>query len=100
MKLLQIDFKMQGLWGEEMSKALTDLAKDIAGEEGLIWKIWTENFDTQEGGGIYLLKDEAALDRYLHKHTARLNSFGIMDINAKKFNVNVPLTLIDRGKLE
>ena len=100
MKLLQIDFKMEGPWGEEMSKAFEDLAQNIADEKDLIWKIWTENHATKESGGIYLFTNEAALDRYLEKHTARLASFGIVDINAKKFDINVPLTLIDRGKLE
>ncbi|PEU15429.1 MULTISPECIES: monooxygenase [unclassified Bacillus (in: firmicutes)] len=100
MKLLQIDFKMKGPWGEEMSKSFKVLAKDIANEKDLIWKIWTENQDAEEAGGIYLFKSEEVLDRYLAKHTARLNSFGITEINAKKFDVNVPLTMIDRGKLK
>lgn len=51
-------------------------------------------------GGIYLFENEEELDRYLAKHTARLNSFGIVDITAKKFDVNIPLTKIDRGRLE
>jgi hypothetical protein len=100
MKLLQIDFKMQGPWGEEMSTAFADLAKDIAQEERLIWKIWTENEKEGEAGGIYLFEDEEALDRYVIKHTKRLNSFGITEITAKKFDVNVPLTQIDRGPLK
>lgn len=87
---------MEEPWGAEMSKAFEDLAKDISTEKGLIWKIWTEN----EAGGIYLFENEDDLDRYLEKHTARLKSFGIMDVNAKIFDVNVPLTLINRGKLE
>lgn len=99
MRLLQIDFKMQGPWGVEMSKNFVDLAIDIAEEEGLIWKIWTENSSTEEAGGIYLFETEAYLDNYLSKHTARLRSFGVTEINAKKFSVNVPLTLIDRGRL-
>lgn len=100
MKLLQMDFKMEEPWGEEMSKAFEDLAKDIATEEGLIWKIWTENQAEKEAGGIYLFENEDDLERYLTKHTARLKSFGITDLNAKRFDVNVPLTLIDRGKLK
>lgn len=100
MKLLQIDFKMEGPWGEEMTKGFEDLAKDIATEKGLIWKIWTENQEQKEAGGIYLFENEEELDRYLAKHTARLNSFGIVDITAKKFDVNIPLTKIDRGRLE
>ncbi|MCF0148150.1 MAG: monooxygenase [Clostridium sp.] len=100
MKLLQIDFKMQGPWGEEMSIAFADLAKDIAQEKRLIWKIWTENEKEGEAGGIYLFEDEEALDVYLDKHTKRLNSFGITEITAKKFDVNEALSLIDRGPIK
>lgn len=99
MKLLQIDFKMNGPWGEEMTKGFRELAEDIAAEKELIWKIWTENEANGEGGGIYLWKNEEALDRYLVKHTARLNSFGITEINSKKFDVNVPLSEICHIKL-
>ena len=99
MKLLQIDFPIEGPFGEEMTKAFEDLAKDIATEEGLIWKIWTENSTNKEAGGIYLFSDENNAKQYLEKHTKRLNSFGIIDINAKIFDVNVPLSLIDKAKL-
>ncbi len=99
MKLLQIDFPIEGPFGEEMTKAFEDLAKDIANEEGLIWKIWTENSTNKEAGGIYLFSDENNAKQYLEKHTKRLNSFGIIDINAKIFDVNVPLSLIDKAKL-
>lgn len=100
MKLLQIDFPMEGPWGEEMSKAFEGLAQSIADEKGLVWKIWTENAATKESGGIYLFDNEADMERYLEMHTARLASFGIINIRAKKFDVNVPLTMIDRGKLQ
>ena len=99
MKLLQIDFPIEGPFGEEMTKAFEDLAKDIATEEGLVWKIWTENSTNKEAGGIYLFSDENNAKQYLEKHTKRLNSFGIIDINAKIFDVNVPLSLIDKAKL-
>lgn len=99
MRLLQMDFKSVGPWDKEMSVAFKELAEDISKEEGLIWKIWTENEETGEAGGIYLFETQEVLDKYLDKHTARLLGFGITDIVAKVFNVNVPLTLINRGYL-
>ncbi len=99
MKLLQVDFKMEGPWGDEMSKAFSGLAADIAGEKGLIWKIWTENRETGEGGGIYLFETGQDAERYIEMHTVRLKGFGIDSVNAKIFDVNVPLTEISRGKL-
>ncbi|WP_374543010.1 monooxygenase [Flavobacterium sp.] len=99
MKLLQVDFPILGPFGEEMSKVFKELADDIAKEDGLIWKIWTENAYTQEAGGIYLFADEANAQRYLEKHTKRLQGFGVENIQAKIFNVNVPLSLIDKAPL-
>jgi len=45
--LLQVDFPHDGIFGEKMAGAFGDLAKDIANEDGLIWKIWTENETTK-----------------------------------------------------
>lgn len=98
-KLLQIDFAMQEPFGEAMSEAFAPLAESIAQEKGLIWKIWTENAATKEAGGIYLFEDEATAMAYLQMHTARLNSFGISPINAKIFDINEPLSLIDRAPI-
>jgi hypothetical protein len=98
-KLLQIDFPVSGPWGDEMAQAYADLARKIAGTPGLLWKIWTENPATGEAGGIYLFEDDASLAAYLTEHTERLKSFGIATINAKKFEVNEPLTQMTRGRL-
>ena len=98
-KLLQIDFAMEAPFGEAMREAFAPLAESIAQEKGLIWKIWTENATTKEAGGIYLFEDEASAMAYLHMHTARLNSFGISPINAKIFDINEPLSLIDRAPI-
>ncbi|MGD8190735.1 monooxygenase [Brevibacillus ginsengisoli] len=96
-KLLQIHFPMNGPWGEEMSAQFQDLAEMISHTEGLLWKIWTENEQTQEAGGIYLFSDLASLEKYLAEHTARLQSFGITELHVKIFDVNEPLTKITRG---
>lgn len=100
MKLLQIDFPTNGPFGDEMSTAFKELAEDIATETGLVWKIWTENETAKEAGGIYLFNDEANAQRYLQKHTGRLESFGIQNIKAKIFDVNLPLSTIDKAPLQ
>ena len=51
--ILQVDFPYTGPWGAEMSAAMQALAQSINNEPGLLWKIWTENPDTNEAGGIY-----------------------------------------------
>lgn len=98
-KLLQMDFSTDGPFGEEMSKAYKELAESIEKEPGLIWKIWTENKETKESGGIYLFKDDSSLQKYLDMHTKRLQSFGITNIRAKVFDVNEALTKITNGNL-
>lgn len=95
--LLQIDFPFTGPFGQEMSAALADLARSIATEPGLIWKIWTENAAEQLAGGIYLFSDDSSADAYLAMHSARLASFGITGIRARKFAVNEALTRQTRG---
>ena len=98
-KLLQIDFAMEAPFGTQMSEAFEPLAQSIALEKGLIWKIWTENSQTKEAGGVYLFDDEESALMYLNMHTKRLESFGITPINAKIFDINIPLSLIDRAPL-
>ena len=97
--LLQIDFPMQGPWGDEMASAFGDLAAIIGRTPGLRWKIWTENEDEEASGGIYLFEDDDSALAYLEEHTARLEGFGVTEIRARLFHVNEPLTTITRGPL-
>lgn len=96
--LLQIDFPFAGPYGSEMAAAMDGLARDIAGEAGLEWKIWTENAATGRAGGIYLFADPDNAARYLDKHTKRLESFGISGIEAKTFSINEALSAITLAK--
>jgi hypothetical protein len=93
--ILQVDFPYNGPFGENMTNAMTDLAKDISNESGLIWKIWTENQEENIAGGIYLFDNLNDAQRYLDKHTKRLQSFGISDITGKIFNINEELSSIN-----
>lgn len=82
-----------------MTEALNDLAISIAKEPGFIWKIWTENEGANAAGGIYLFADEKSAQIYLDKHTARLKSFGVKEVNAKIFDVNSSLSTITSGPI-
>lgn len=99
-RLVQFDFSYKGPFGTAMTAAMTDLAKSITQEPGFIWKIWTENEKTQEAGGIYLFEDEKSAQAYINKHSARLKTFGINQVNTKIFDVNIPLTEITKGTLK
>ncbi|WP_053361425.1 monooxygenase [Bacillus sp. FJAT-27251] len=95
--VLQMDFNMEGPFGDEMAEAFSGLAKSINDEEGFLWKIWTENPDTNEAGGIYLFETKETASKYLDKHSKRLAQFGIADVNAKIFAINSKLTGITQG---
>lgn len=97
--LLQVDFPNTGPWGQAMTAAMDGLARSIADEPGLLWKIWTENEAAGEAGGIYLFKDQPSAEAYLTMHTARLKGFGIAQVNGKIFAVNDALSRIDRGPI-
>lgn len=98
--LLQVDFKMNGPFGDQMTEGFSDLAKSINEEEGLIWKIWTESPETKEAGGIYLFKTKETAEKYIDMHTKRLAGFGITEVNAKIFAVNEKLTEITKGPVK
>ncbi len=95
--LLQIDFKMDGPFGEEMAEKFLNLAFSINEVDGLMWKIWTESWETKEAGGIYLFETKETADHYLNMHAKRLADFGIKEINSKIFIVNTKLTEINKG---
>lgn len=96
-QLLSIDFPYSGPWGGEMGAAFEGLARDIAAEPGLLWKVWTENRDQGRAGGVYLFADANAREAYLAKHSARLRSFGIENIAVQRFEANPQLSEITRA---
>ena len=98
--ILQIDFPHDGAFGEAFTNAFIDLADDIKVEDGLIWKIWTENKETKEAGGIYLFDTKENAEQYAQKHMKRLRSFDYVDIRAKIFEVNEALSVITKAKLD
>lgn len=97
--LVQMDFPFDGPFGEEMTKAMSDLAESIAKESGLLWKIWTVNDKTREAGGIYLFTDEKSARRYIDMHSKRLQAAGIKEINAKLFTVDQELSALSKTPL-
>ncbi len=97
--LLQMDFPYSGPFGDEFFESMQELAKDIATEAGLVYKLWTENEEKQEAGGIYVFDNLDDANRYLEKHTKRLESFGFTDIRAKTFIINEALSKITKASL-
>lgn len=94
--LMQIDFPHEGPFGNELTEMMSDLAKDIATEKGLVFKLWTENEQTKEAGGVYVFETLEDAQNYLTKHTKRLESFGYSDIKAKIFLINEELSKLSK----
>ena len=99
-KLLQIHFDFNGPFGDNMSDQLVALAESINQEPGFLWKVWTENAQALEAGGVYLFDCEANAQRYMNKHMERLKQFGATNITVKLFDVNAPLTRLNYGQVE
>jgi len=96
MKILQVDFPSPGPFGTEMSKAMQGLAESIANEPGVVWKLWTENAETGEAGGIYCFESLETLNAYKDMHSARLTDMGVTGLRIKIFDANIPLSKINR----
>ena len=97
--ILQVNFPIDGPFGQEMSTQFADLAKSINEEPGFLWKIWTENADEKEAGGIYAFDSYENAENYLNMHSERLKSMGVPSVNAKIFATNDTLTKITHGRL-
>ena len=87
-------FPFPGPWGKQLTEAAHELARDIANEHGLVWKIWLEDRETGHAGGIYLFADAAAAERYREKHERRLAAMGLIGVTANAFSVNTELSVL------
>ncbi|MFK4834779.1 monooxygenase [Microbacterium sp. ZW T2_14] len=92
--LLVFEFPSPGPFGAEAVAAFSELAHDIAGEKGLVFKVWTEDPETGVAGGAYLFETKEDADRYLAFHSERLRSVGVTDIDARSYGVNDGLSAI------
>ena len=91
---LLFQFAFPGPWGKDLTESVHELARDIANEPGLVWKIWLENRETGHAGGIYLFRDAATAERYRVKHELRLSAKGLGEITANLFSVNTELSAL------
>lgn len=95
--LVIFDFPARPPGGPAQDAALRALAGSIAGEPGLLWKIWTESRQEGRAGGVYLFATRADAERYHAMHAARLAQTGITGIEVRYRTANAALTAITRG---
>ena len=96
--VLVFDFPNRA-FGPDRTEALKPLAEDIAGQPGLLWKIWTEAPAEGRAGGVYLFETRAAAEAYHAVHAKRLAARGVTGIEATYRGVNETLSRIDRAPL-
>ncbi|NLA88901.1 MAG: monooxygenase [Alcaligenaceae bacterium] len=97
--ILQVDFPFEGPWESAMTEAMQELATSINDEPGFVWKIWTESQVDKMAGGIYLFDSRHNAQKYLEKHSARLEAAGIKDIRGRIFAVNQELSELNRAPM-
>ena len=98
MILLQINFPFPvHMMGDTLTENARELAQSINKETGFISKVWIENTQTQESGGIYLFENRETAEQYVQMHTKRLEAMGVTEIECKYFHVNEPLSKINQS---
>ena len=98
MILVQFNFDFPTeMMGDALTLGAKDLAESINNEPGFISKIWIENSETAESGGIYIFKDMISAQNYANMHKERVEKMGAKNISAKFFHINEPLSEINKG---
>ncbi len=97
MILVQINFDFPvEMMGEALSEGAKGLAESINHEPSFITKIWIENRDAAESGGIYLFDTRKNAEKYVEMHSCRVEKMGATNISVKYFQVNEVLSEINR----
>ena len=79
----------------------SDVARIIADQPGLIWKIWLKNEEAGEGGGWYLFGSRAEAEDYLKGELVtrfRANP-AFSEVSIKLFDIAETPTQITRGPI-
>jgi hypothetical protein len=97
-KILQVNYRLTIPVADFLQNS-GPVAELISQAEGLKWKIWLANENSNEGGGIYLFDDEASLQVYLDGPViAKLKSHpAVAEVTAKTFDVPADLSTTTRA---
>ncbi len=98
-KIWDLHMTMQGEFTDKQLERTKELAKSIAEEPGVIWKIWTHEAGTTHFGSTYLFKDIDSLEKYKAMHIPRLTDMGITDINDHIFDIMEDLSHINKAPI-
>jgi len=97
--LVQFEFPFEGPFGAKLAEQAKELAESIVEEPGFIWKIWTEDAEARQAGGVYLFRDRPSAEAYVRMHSARLGQFGVAHPRVTILELNEPLSRLTRGPI-
>jgi len=96
--IVQFNFPFLGPWGDELAEIAKPVAEYLADTYGLVWKIWTENPQTNRAGGIYLFENKYSAKHFAENHQIILHKMGITEgIICHIFEINQKLSEFTRG---
>jgi hypothetical protein len=98
MKILEVRFKWSGTREEYEIKAIpgANKRKDVA---GLLWKIYGFDDEKSIATGIYLFKDEEALNKYLVPFKKATQPEGVSDMEFQIWDLQYKLSKITNAPI-
>jgi hypothetical protein len=99
-RMLQINFNFS-VSSTEYEQAANSLVAQFEKLDGLVWKIWILNEEKKEAGGIYMFKDQTALDNYLAGPLAKTVTShpALSNFSVKPFAIMEDSTKTTRGPI-
>lgn len=99
-KIWDIHMTYDGPITDEFLAGTKELAKSIAQEPGVIWKIWTHEEGTNHFGSTYLFRSLEYLETYKAMHVKRLGAIGITVTADHAFDIMESVSAITKAPLE
>ncbi|WP_271952664.1 monooxygenase [Ruegeria faecimaris] len=100
LKVWDLHMTYEGPITEEFLAGTEQLAKSIAEEPGIIWKIWTVEDGTNHYGSTYLFRNREYLESYKIMHLKRLEAIGITVTADHVFDIMEEVSRVNRAPLE
>lgn len=100
LKIWDLHMTYDGPITEEFLAGTEQLAKSIAEEPGIIWKIWTVEDGTNHYGSTYLFRNREYLESYKRMHLKRLEAIGITVTADHVFDIMEDVSRINNAPLE